>query len=222
MRVRNIFICSGVVFCASSRMTNESLSVRPRMNASGAISIDAALEELRDACRSPSGRTARRTAGAGTDRPSAPGRRAGSRAARRPRPPGARARCACTASRSQRVDRAGDREIGLAGAGRPDAEGEVVGVECWRDIAAGWGRARGWCRAPRAPHSVTRFVDAERTRHATRVAQRQVHALRATFPRAGWTANSSRTRSSAACARWPAMRKSSRDVSRPHRHAVSR
>ena len=38
-RVRNIFICSGVVFCASSRITNESLSVRPRMKASGATSI---------------------------------------------------------------------------------------------------------------------------------------------------------------------------------------
>ena len=39
MRVRNIFICSGVVFCASSRMMNEWLSVRPRMYASGANSI---------------------------------------------------------------------------------------------------------------------------------------------------------------------------------------
>src|SRR5688572_15823360 len=38
-RVRNICICSGVVFCASSRMMNESLRVRPRMNASGATSI---------------------------------------------------------------------------------------------------------------------------------------------------------------------------------------
>src|SRR5438445_13640465 len=38
-RVRNIFICSEVAFWASSRITNESLSVRPRMNASGAISI---------------------------------------------------------------------------------------------------------------------------------------------------------------------------------------
>ena len=38
-RVRNIFICSGVVFCASSRITNESLSVRPRMKASGATSM---------------------------------------------------------------------------------------------------------------------------------------------------------------------------------------
>ena len=28
-RVRNIFICSGLVFCASSRITNESLSVLP-------------------------------------------------------------------------------------------------------------------------------------------------------------------------------------------------
>src|SRR5689334_21238714 len=37
-RVRNICICSGVVFCASSRMMNESLSVLPRMNASGATS----------------------------------------------------------------------------------------------------------------------------------------------------------------------------------------
>ncbi len=37
-RVRNIFICSAVVFWASSRMMNESLRVRPRMNASGATS----------------------------------------------------------------------------------------------------------------------------------------------------------------------------------------
>ena len=44
-RVRNIFICSGVVFCASSRMTKQSLSVRPRMNASGATSIDAVRHE---------------------------------------------------------------------------------------------------------------------------------------------------------------------------------
>ena len=31
MRVRNIFICSGVVFCASSRMMKAWFSVRPRM-----------------------------------------------------------------------------------------------------------------------------------------------------------------------------------------------
>ena len=39
MRVRNILICSTVVFCASSRMMNASLSVRPRMKASGATSM---------------------------------------------------------------------------------------------------------------------------------------------------------------------------------------
>lgn len=38
-RVRNIFICSRVVFCASSRMMNASFSVLPRMKASGATSI---------------------------------------------------------------------------------------------------------------------------------------------------------------------------------------
>ena len=38
-RVRNIFICSGVEFWASSRMMKLSLRVRPRMNASGAISM---------------------------------------------------------------------------------------------------------------------------------------------------------------------------------------
>ena len=36
--VRNIFICSGVVFCASSKMMKASFSDRPRMNASGATS----------------------------------------------------------------------------------------------------------------------------------------------------------------------------------------
>ena len=38
-RVRNIFICIDVVFCASSRMTAAFASVRPRMKASGAISM---------------------------------------------------------------------------------------------------------------------------------------------------------------------------------------
>ena len=38
-RVRNMSIWSSVVFCASSRMMKELLSVRPRMNASGASSI---------------------------------------------------------------------------------------------------------------------------------------------------------------------------------------
>ena len=41
-RVRNIFICIEVVFCASSRITTAFDSVRPRMKASGAISISPA------------------------------------------------------------------------------------------------------------------------------------------------------------------------------------
>ena len=46
--MRNIFICSGLVFWASSRMMKLSLSVRPRMNASGATSITPALQVLAD------------------------------------------------------------------------------------------------------------------------------------------------------------------------------
>src|SRR3972149_1715186 len=38
-RVRNIFICSTVVFCASSNMTNESFKVRPLMKASGSKAV---------------------------------------------------------------------------------------------------------------------------------------------------------------------------------------
>ena len=49
IRVRNIFICSTVVFCASSRMMNESLSERPRMKASGATSMTLRSISARDA-----------------------------------------------------------------------------------------------------------------------------------------------------------------------------
>jgi len=38
-RVRNIFICSIEVFCASSKMMNASFKVRPRMYARGATSM---------------------------------------------------------------------------------------------------------------------------------------------------------------------------------------
>ena len=39
LRVRNIFICSGVQFCISSAMMKALSKVRPRMNPSGDISI---------------------------------------------------------------------------------------------------------------------------------------------------------------------------------------
>ena len=50
-RVRNIFICSLVVFCASSRITNESFSVRPRMKASGATSMMSFLQKALELVR---------------------------------------------------------------------------------------------------------------------------------------------------------------------------
>ena len=37
-RVSSIFICSGVVFCASSKITKEWFKVLPRMKAKGATS----------------------------------------------------------------------------------------------------------------------------------------------------------------------------------------
>src|SRR5579883_1547163 len=51
IRVRNIFICSDVVFCASSRMMKASFNVRPRMKAMGAISITFFLEIAVDLLR---------------------------------------------------------------------------------------------------------------------------------------------------------------------------
>ena len=126
IRVRNIFICSGVVFCASSRITKAWFSVRPRMKASGAISIcwrsKAFCTELVvahqvverivqrpqvgvDLLRQVAGQEAQPLAGLD----------------RRARQHDALHRAAL-----ERVDRAGDGEIGLAGAGRPDAECDVV------------------------------------------------------------------------------------------------
>ena len=50
-RVSSIFICIAVVFCASSRMTAAFDSVRPRMKASGAISISVDLQGALDDAR---------------------------------------------------------------------------------------------------------------------------------------------------------------------------
>ena len=125
MRVRNIFICSLVVFCASSRMTNESFSERPRMKASGATSMTLRSIELRDALEAHHFVRARRTSAAGTGRPFATSPRAETPAARPPRPR-AHQHDAADVLRLQRFDRAGDGEIGFAGAGRTDAESQIV------------------------------------------------------------------------------------------------
>src|SRR5436853_461516 len=69
-RVRNIFICSVVVFCASSRITNASFSVRPRApgDQNGVLKdvpqIDARIGAQRD-CRAADVLRADRGAAAG-------------------------------------------------------------------------------------------------------------------------------------------------------------
>ena len=50
----------------------------------------------------------------------------------------------------QRLDRAGHREVGLAGAGGADAEGEIACCGCGRGSRAGGRRARGCRRSARA------------------------------------------------------------------------
>ena len=126
MRVRNIFICSGVVFWASSRMMKLLLRVRPRMKASGATStvapVDEALGPLRleqvvegvveraqvgvDLGHEVAGQEAQPLAGldrrAGEDDP-------------------------VDLAGLQRLHGQGHGQVGLAGAGRADAEGDDVG-----------------------------------------------------------------------------------------------
>jgi hypothetical protein len=98
------------------------------MKASGAISMLPRSKSLPTA-RSPSGRRGRRRAAAGRDRPS--GQVAGQEAQalagldRR-----AGEHDALDPLALEGVDRAGDGEIGLAGAGRADAEGDVVSWMC--------------------------------------------------------------------------------------------
>ncbi len=64
---------------------------------------------------------ARRRADAGTDSPSRRDRRAGTRASRRPRPPGASGSMRVNSCFITRRNAHGHREIGLARTGRPDA-----------------------------------------------------------------------------------------------------
>ena len=88
-RVRNIFICSGdgvlrLVEDDEGVVERAAAHERQRRDLDDAASRGAGRRARRRSCRA-----ARRTAGAGRDRPSPSGRRAGSRAARRPRPRGA-------------------------------------------------------------------------------------------------------------------------------------
>ena len=127
-RVRNIFICSAVVFCASSRMMKASLSVRPRMYASGATSMTPACISFGMASGSIMSCKA-----------SCSGRRYGSifscsvpgrKPRRSPASTAGRVRMIrVTCLALQRLHGLGHGEVGLAGAGRADAEHDGVLVD---------------------------------------------------------------------------------------------
>ena len=127
-RVRNIFICSVVVFCASSRMTNASLSVRPRMKAIGATSIvpRSSSRSTRSSVDHVVERVVERTQ-VRIDLLLQIARQEAELLARLDRR--ARQDDAADALRQQIRHRLRHRQIGLAGAGRADAEHDVVLVD---------------------------------------------------------------------------------------------
>ena len=122
-RVRNICICSGDVFCASSRMMKLSFSVRPRMKASGATSIvprSIRLFALSGSSMSYSASNSGRRYGS-TLAIRSPGQEAEALAGL---DGGAREDDARHLALVESCDRERHREVGLAGAGRADAEGD--------------------------------------------------------------------------------------------------
>ena len=124
-RVRNIFICSGVVFCASSRMTKASFSVRPRMKAMRRDLDEAARDQLvgllevhhvvERVVERPQVRRDLLLHAAG-EKPEPLARLDG-----RPREDDP-----LDLLLHQRADRQRHRQVGLAGPRRPDAEHDVV------------------------------------------------------------------------------------------------
>ena len=143
-RVRNIFICIEVVFCASSRMTTALASVRPRMKASGATSIspDCSARSTLSGVHHVVERVVER-AQIGIDLLAhVAGQEAEPLAGldRRPRQDDAVDLLAL-----EHRDGMRDREIGLAGAGGADAEHQLMALE-----RADIGVLRGGARAHRA------------------------------------------------------------------------
>ena len=127
-RVSSIFICIAVVFCASSRMMAAFDSVRPRMKASGAISISLGLQRALDDAR------VHQIVERVVDRPQigidllahVAGQEAEPLAGfdRRPRQDDAVDFLAL-----EQLHGVGDREPGLAGAGRAGAEHQRMALE---------------------------------------------------------------------------------------------
>ena len=139
-RVRNIFICTGVVFCASSRMTKACDRVRPRMKASGATSISPVPSRLRELV----GR--QHVVERVEDRPQIGIDLVAQIAGQKPQPLAGLDRRpgqddALDAAAHQQIDRGGYREIGLAGSGRPEPEDELILAQRF-DVGRLAGRAR--------------------------------------------------------------------------------
>ena len=126
MRVRNIFICSGLVFWASSRMMKLLLSVRPRMKAEGGDLDRAPVDQPLGALRPEQvveGVVQRPQVGVDLGH-----QVAGEEAqplARLDGRPGQDDPVDLVGL--QRLHGQGHRQVGLAGAGGPDAEGDDVG-----------------------------------------------------------------------------------------------
>ena len=171
-RVRNIFICSPVVFCASSRMTNASLSVRPRMKAMRRHLDEAAREQLVGLLEVH--HVVERVVERAQVRDHLLRHAAGQEAeplARLDRR--AREHDALDLLLHQRAHRQRHRQVGLAGAGRADAEDDVVladGVDVAL-LRQALGRDRA-ARGPR-PGSCRGRRRADRRRASARSATRR-------------------------------------------------
>ena len=124
-RVRNIFICSGVVFCASSRITKESFRRPPAHEGQRSDLDNVALEVLVDLLgveHVVQGIEQRPQVGV-TFAIRSPGRKP----SRSPASTAGRVRMIrLTSWRRERRGGHGDGEEGLAGSRRPDAEGDRV------------------------------------------------------------------------------------------------
>ena len=167
-RVRNIFICIEVVFCASSRMTTAFDSVRPRMKAKRRDLDLAALQRALDDAR------VHQVEQRVVDRPQigidllahVAGQEAEPLAGLHRRP---RQDDAVDLLALEQLDGMGDREPGLAGAGGAGAEHQLMALE-----RADIGVLRGGARA----HRTLAQVDLLESRPRARRVEVEQRALR--------------------------------------------
>ena len=197
-RVRNICICSGEVFCASSRMMKLSFSVRPRMNASGATSIVPALDQVVRAVgvEHVVERVEERT----QVRVDLRHQVAGQEPEPLPRlDRGAREDDPRDLALVERRDRERHREVGLARPGRADPEGDGRPADRV-DVALLHDRLRRDLLAAVAPDDLVEDLADVRSRPRARRAPRRRCARRSRGrPRRARRARRARSRASATC-----------------------